>query len=96
MKKTKGLTPEETAELDKFMQLEHLIRLAKAPGPAPYGCVSGTYISAALRQQVLLRAGDRCEYCGISGLMTFGFHIDHIISEKHGGPHYRRKSGLFL
>ena len=28
--KNEGLTPEETAELDKFMQLEHLIRLAKA------------------------------------------------------------------
>ena len=28
--KTNGLTPEETAELDHYLQLEHLIRLAKA------------------------------------------------------------------
>jgi hypothetical protein len=28
--KNEGLSPEETAELDAFMQLEHLMRLAKA------------------------------------------------------------------
>jgi hypothetical protein len=28
--KTVGLTPEEAAELDHFLQLEHLMRLAKA------------------------------------------------------------------
>jgi hypothetical protein len=28
--KTTGLTPEETSELDHFLQLEHLMRLAKA------------------------------------------------------------------
>lgn len=28
--KTVGLTPEETAELNHYMQLEHLMRLAKA------------------------------------------------------------------
>ncbi len=28
--KTKGLTPEESSELDKFMSLEHIMRLAKA------------------------------------------------------------------
>ena len=28
--KTNGLTPEETAELDHYLQLEHLMRLAKA------------------------------------------------------------------
>jgi len=28
--KTVGLSPEETAELDHYMQLEHLMRLAKA------------------------------------------------------------------
>jgi len=28
--KTKGLTLEETSELDHYMQLEHLMRLAKA------------------------------------------------------------------
>jgi hypothetical protein len=28
--KEEGLTPEETAELNTFMQLEHIMRLAKA------------------------------------------------------------------
>ncbi len=28
--KTTGLTPEESSELDHFMKLEHLMRLAKA------------------------------------------------------------------
>jgi hypothetical protein len=28
--KTTGLSPEETAELDHYLQLEHLMRLAKA------------------------------------------------------------------
>jgi hypothetical protein len=28
--KTAGLTPDETAELDHYLQLEHLMRLAKA------------------------------------------------------------------
>jgi hypothetical protein len=28
--KTTGLTPEETSELDLYLQLEHLMRLAKA------------------------------------------------------------------
>jgi uncharacterized protein (DUF885 family) len=28
--KTSGLTPEETSELDHYMQIEHLMRLAKA------------------------------------------------------------------
>ena len=28
--KTSGLTPEESSELDHFMKLEHLMRLAKA------------------------------------------------------------------
>ncbi len=30
LEKTVGLAPEETAELDHYMQLEHLMRLAKA------------------------------------------------------------------
>ena len=28
--KTDGLSPEETSELDHYMQIEHLMRLAKA------------------------------------------------------------------
>jgi hypothetical protein len=40
-----------------------------------------------LEELVRRRAQDRCEYCGVanSWLQT-PFQIDHIISQKHGGP----------
>jgi hypothetical protein len=45
-----------------------------------------TYISAELRRQVIERAGNCCEYCLLSQEDNlFAFHVDHIISEKHGG-----------
>jgi hypothetical protein len=45
-----------------------------------------TSIGAELRRLVLQRAGNCCEYCLLSQENnTFAFHIDHIISEKHGG-----------
>ncbi|WP_409014616.1 HNH endonuclease [Emticicia sp. 21SJ11W-3] len=45
------------------------------------------YISEALRNKVAKRALFRCEYCRIhSGNSFFVFHIDHIVSLKHGGP----------
>jgi hypothetical protein len=45
-----------------------------------------TYINAELRQSVIERAGDCCEYCRISQEDNrFTFHVDHIISEKHEG-----------
>jgi hypothetical protein len=45
-----------------------------------------TYISAALRQQVIQRAGNCCEYCQLSQDDNFlPFEIDHIIAEKHSG-----------
>jgi hypothetical protein len=48
--------------------------------------VSNTYISTSLRRLVARRAHQRCEYCLIHADDTFfGFHIDHIRSEKHGG-----------
>ena len=48
--------------------------------------MSTTYISAALRRQVIERADNLCEYCLIHENDTFfGCHIDHIVSEKHGG-----------
>ena len=44
------------------------------------------YIPEALRKVVAERASYRCEYCQISALDTFfAFHIDHVISLKHGG-----------
>jgi hypothetical protein len=43
-------------------------------------------IPAPLRKLVAERANYRCEYCRISALDSFfNFHIDHIISVKHGG-----------
>lgn len=48
--------------------------------------MSNDYINAALRRLVAERAQFCCEYCRISEADTFwGCHIDHIISEKHGG-----------
>jgi hypothetical protein len=45
-----------------------------------------TYVPAALRRQVIERAGDRCEYCRFpQRVMLLAFEIEHIISEKHGG-----------
>jgi hypothetical protein len=44
------------------------------------------YISEAFRRFIALRAQYRCEYCRISDADAFfPFHIDHIISLKHGG-----------
>jgi hypothetical protein len=45
-----------------------------------------TSIPAALRRLVIQRAGDRCEYCGLSQSgQAATFHIDHIVSEVAGG-----------
>jgi len=48
--------------------------------------MSATYINVELRRQVTARAGRICEYCLIHEDDTFfGCHVDHIVSEKHGG-----------
>ena len=48
--------------------------------------MSITYISAALRRLVILRADNLCEYCLLHEDDTFfGCEVDHIISEKHAG-----------
>jgi hypothetical protein len=40
-----------------------------------------------LRRQVIARASHLCEYCLIHEEDTFfGCEVDHIVSEKHGGP----------
>jgi hypothetical protein len=45
-----------------------------------------TYVHAELRQSVITRAGNCCEYCLLGQEdNTFPFHVDLIISEKHGG-----------
>jgi 5-methylcytosine-specific restriction endonuclease McrA len=44
------------------------------------------YIPEDLRKLVAERAGNRCEYCRIPDSSSFfSFHIDHVISIKHGG-----------
>jgi 5-methylcytosine-specific restriction endonuclease McrA len=46
-----------------------------------------SYISTALRCLVTERAEGLCEYCLTHEDDTFyGCQVDHIISEKHGGP----------
>ena len=44
-------------------------------------------ISAQLRRKVESRAGQVCEYCLIHANDVYvGCQVDHVISEKHGGP----------
>lgn len=46
-----------------------------------------SYIPANLRQQVIARAGNYCEYCGLSQLGQIAtFHIDHVLPVAAGGP----------
>ncbi len=49
--------------------------------------MSTSYIGAELRRLVFARAEGLCEYCLIDDQDTyFGCEVDHVISEKHGGP----------
>ncbi len=44
------------------------------------------YVSGALRQRVLERAANRCEYCLYPQTLSFlTFEVEHIVAEKHGG-----------
>jgi hypothetical protein len=46
-----------------------------------------SYVSTELRTLVVVRAGGVCEYCLIHERDTYlGCQVDHVISEKHGGP----------
>jgi 5-methylcytosine-specific restriction endonuclease McrA len=43
-------------------------------------------ITPALHAEVVLRAGNRCEYCGLSQLgQEATFHIDHVVPRAVGG-----------
>lgn len=49
--------------------------------------MANTYVPADLRRLVARRADFLCEYCLIHESDTFfGCEVDHILSEKHGGP----------
>jgi hypothetical protein len=85
-----GLTPEETAELDVYTQVYHLLLLLKArarlAASAPAVVMPSIYIPAAVRRRVMQRAQERCEYCLLHQVdVPFAHHIDHIIPRKHGG-----------
>jgi hypothetical protein len=44
-------------------------------------------IATVLRDEVVLRAGNRCEYCGLSQAgQEATFHIDHVVPRTAGGP----------
>jgi hypothetical protein len=44
-------------------------------------------ISPSLHAEVVLRAGQRCEYCRLSQLgQEAAFHIDHVRPRAAGGP----------
>jgi hypothetical protein len=44
-------------------------------------------VTASLHAEVVLRAGNRCEYCRLSQLgQEAAFHIDHVIPRAAGGP----------
>jgi hypothetical protein len=46
-----------------------------------------SYVAAELRRVVVARADGLCEYCLIHEADTWlGCQVDHVISEKHGGP----------
>ena len=41
----------------------------------------------SLHAEVVLRAGNRCEYCGLSQLgQEAAFHLDHVVPRAAGGP----------
>ena len=44
-------------------------------------------ISASLREEVVNRAGNRCENCGLSQVgQEATFHVDHVVPRAAGGP----------
>lgn len=44
-------------------------------------------IPAVLRGEVILRAGNRCEYCGLAQAgQEAAFHIDHVVPRAADGP----------
>jgi hypothetical protein len=44
-------------------------------------------IPAAMRDEVVLRAGSRCEYCRLSQAgQEAAFHVDHVVPRVAGGP----------
>ncbi|MGL4419422.1 MAG: HNH endonuclease [Gemmataceae bacterium] len=52
-------------------------------------------IPAALRDEVILRAGSRCEYCGLAQAgQEATFHMDHVVPRAGGGGTEARNLAL--
>ena len=91
--KADTLSPEEEAELNHFMELEHILRMAKAR--ARKSSLVASDVSEELRTEVARRSGQRCEYCLIhEGDAGFPHQVDHIVSRKHGGWSAFRQLGV--
>lgn len=44
-------------------------------------------VSSRLREEVVHRAGNRCEYCGLSQIgQEAVFHVDHVVPQSADGP----------
>jgi len=44
-------------------------------------------VSPGLREEVMRRAGYRCEYCGLAQVgQEATFHVDHVVPRAAGGP----------
>jgi HNH endonuclease len=44
-------------------------------------------VSSRLREEVVHRAGNRCEYCGLSQIgQEAVFHVDHVVPRSAAGP----------
>lgn len=44
-----------------------------------------SHISVSLRQTVIQRAQEQCEYCHKPSITFFPHEVDHVIAHKHGG-----------
>lgn len=46
-----------------------------------------SHVSAQIRREVVARANDRCEYCGLTQAdQEATFHVDHVVPKIAGGP----------
>ena len=84
--KNGSISPDERAELNHHVELEHIVRMVKAKRVNMSR--TGSYIPARTRALVAERAGFRCEYCLISAsqdIILYSHQVDHIKSLKHRG-----------
>lgn len=77
------------AERDEYRALADagtLVALLKAKARRAMSRHSAWSMNARMRQQVRLRAGQRCECCGLPDAFDeWPFRVDHILARVHGG-----------